>query len=162
VLFGPDPLGEKLTLLWHDHFATAYRKVRDFALMRRQNDSFRRHARGKFAGLLRASVKEPAVLIYLDAPANRKGHANKNLARIEDVLLSDAESAKKAVGPPLSDELLSFVRRQAVDAQRTGEQLARLSGGGDAGRYPATGLAERLKLAARLLKTKLDDRFINS
>src|SRR5215468_7881322 len=23
LLFGPDPLGEKLTLLWHDHFATA-------------------------------------------------------------------------------------------------------------------------------------------
>src|SRR5438874_13836402 len=23
LVFGPDPLGEKLTLLWHDHFATA-------------------------------------------------------------------------------------------------------------------------------------------
>src|SRR5262245_23188815 len=49
--------------------------------MRRQNDVFRKHARGKFADLLAASVKEPAVLIYLDAPANRKGHANENLAR---------------------------------------------------------------------------------
>jgi uncharacterized protein (DUF1800 family) len=81
VLFGPDVLGEKLTLLWHDHFATAQSKVRDVALMRRQNDTFRKHARGKFADLLTASVKEPAVLVYLDAPANRKGHANENLAR---------------------------------------------------------------------------------
>src|SRR6516165_5129615 len=27
MLLGPDPLGEKLTLLWHDHFATANSKV---------------------------------------------------------------------------------------------------------------------------------------
>jgi uncharacterized protein (DUF1800 family) len=81
MLFGPDTLGEKLTLLWHDHFATAQSKVRDVALMRRQNDTFRKYARGKFADLLTASVKEPAVLVFLDAPANRKGHANENLAR---------------------------------------------------------------------------------
>src|SRR5688572_8168815 len=29
MLFSPDPLGEKLTLLWHDHFATANAKVAD-------------------------------------------------------------------------------------------------------------------------------------
>src|SRR5690242_8245198 len=33
-LFGPDPLREKLTLLWHDHFATANSKVADAGLMR--------------------------------------------------------------------------------------------------------------------------------
>src|SRR5437588_2742516 len=74
MLFGPDPLGEKLTLMWHDHFATADSKVQDVGLMRRQNDTFRRHARGKFADLLNGSVREPALLVYLDAPANRKGH----------------------------------------------------------------------------------------
>src|SRR5438876_3821908 len=41
ILFGPDPLGEKLTLLWHDHFATANAKVNDAGLMRRQNDTLR-------------------------------------------------------------------------------------------------------------------------
>jgi uncharacterized protein (DUF1800 family) len=81
MLFGPDPLGEKLTLLWHDHFATANSKVQDPGLMRRQNDTLRKHARGKFADLLNASVREPALLLYLDAPANRKGHPNENLAR---------------------------------------------------------------------------------
>jgi uncharacterized protein (DUF1800 family) len=80
-LFSPDPLGEKLTLLWHDHFATANSKVQDPALMRRQNDTFRRHARGQFSELLNASVREPALLLYLDAQANRKGHPNENLAR---------------------------------------------------------------------------------
>ncbi len=81
MLFGPDSLGEKLTLLWHDHFATANSKVKDPALMRRQNDTFRKHARGKFAALLNASVREPALLVYLDAEVNRKGRPNENLAR---------------------------------------------------------------------------------
>lgn len=81
MLFGPDPLGERLTLLWHDHFATADSKVRNPALMRRQNDTLRTHARGRFAVLLDAAVREPALLLYLDAPANRKGHPNENLGR---------------------------------------------------------------------------------
>jgi uncharacterized protein (DUF1501 family) len=80
------------------------------------------------------------------------------LGRIEDVLLADAESARKAVGPAIGDDLLSFVRRQAVDAHSTGEQLARLSRGEDSGRYPATALAERLKLTARMLKANLGAR----
>jgi uncharacterized protein (DUF1800 family) len=81
MLFGPDPLGEKLTLLWHDHFATANSKVQDVGLMRRQNDALRKHAHGKFADLLGAAVREPALLVYLDAPANRKWHPSENLSR---------------------------------------------------------------------------------
>lgn len=80
-LLGPDPLLEKLALLWHDHFATAHSKVADVGLMRRQNDTLRQHAKGKFADLLNAAVRDPALLVYLDAPANRKGHANENLGR---------------------------------------------------------------------------------
>jgi uncharacterized protein (DUF1800 family) len=81
MVFGPAALVEKLALLWHDHFATANSKVKDVGLMRQQNDAFRENARGKFADLLTASVKAPALLLYLDAPANRKGHPNENLAR---------------------------------------------------------------------------------
>ncbi len=80
-LLGPHPLHEKLTLLWHDHFATANGKVDDPGLMRRQNETLRTHAAGKFAPLLNAAVREPATLLYLDAQTNRKGHANENLAR---------------------------------------------------------------------------------
>jgi uncharacterized protein (DUF1800 family) len=81
MLLGPDPLGERLTLLWHDHFATSNLKVRDLAAMRRQNDLFRAHARGPFGKLLGAVMRDPAVLVWLDAPSNRKGHPNENLAR---------------------------------------------------------------------------------
>ncbi len=44
MIFSPDPLGERLALVWHNHFATSYRKVQNVALMREQNEVFRRHA----------------------------------------------------------------------------------------------------------------------
>jgi uncharacterized protein (DUF1800 family) len=81
MLHGPDPLGERLTLLWHNHFATSNEKVNDLAAMKRQNDLFRRHGRGPFGELLKAVVQGPALLVWLDAPANRKGRPNENLAR---------------------------------------------------------------------------------
>ena len=81
MLFGPDPLGEKLALMWHNHFSTSIAKVQDLAAMRKQNETFRRLARTPFGELLNASVRESALLVYLDASANRKGHPNENLGR---------------------------------------------------------------------------------
>ncbi len=45
LLFSPDPLGERLTLLWHNHFATSNEKVHDLRAMLRQNETHRRLAR---------------------------------------------------------------------------------------------------------------------
>jgi hypothetical protein len=81
LLFSPDPLGERLTLMWHNHFATSIQKVNDPMAMRRQNETLRRLARKPFGELLAAMAHDPALLIWLDAPANRKGHPNENLAR---------------------------------------------------------------------------------
>jgi uncharacterized protein (DUF1800 family) len=81
MLFGPHPLGERLTLLWHSHFATSNLEVEDVAAMRRQNELFRTYARAPFADLLNAAVRDPALLVNFDAPSNRKGHPNENLAR---------------------------------------------------------------------------------
>lgn len=81
MLFSPDPLGERLTLMWHNHFATSNRKVQDLVYMRQQNELLRRHARGPFGELLGAVVKHPAMLAWLDADANRSGRPNENLGR---------------------------------------------------------------------------------
>jgi uncharacterized protein (DUF1800 family) len=81
MLFTPDPLTERLTLVWHNHFATSQLKVDDVEAMRRQNETFRRHARGPFGDLLRAMLRDPALLVWLDASSNRKGKPNENLAR---------------------------------------------------------------------------------
>jgi hypothetical protein len=79
MLFGPNPLGERLTLLWHSHFATSAAKV-GFAV-RRQNEIFREYGRGKFGELLKQVMHDSALLIWLDAQANHKGHPNENLSR---------------------------------------------------------------------------------
>ena len=52
MLFSPDPLGERLTLMWHNHFATSNLKVDDPAAMRRQNEIFREFAHARFGELL--------------------------------------------------------------------------------------------------------------
>jgi len=81
MLCGPDPLTERLTLMWHDHFATSNLKVNDLSLMRRQNETLRAFCRAPFGRLLRAMLRDPALLIWLDAPDNTKGHPNENLSR---------------------------------------------------------------------------------
>src|SRR5262245_10151350 len=80
-LFTPHPLQERLTLMWHNHFATSNLKVDDLKLMKRQNESLRRLALAPFGELLGSLAHDPALLNWLDAPQNRKGHPNENLAR---------------------------------------------------------------------------------
>lgn len=81
LLFTPDPLTEKLTLMWHNHFATSNVKVENLSMMHRQNQVFRQCARGPFGELLREVMRDPAMLVWLDADSNRKGIPNENLAR---------------------------------------------------------------------------------
>lgn len=81
MIMTPKPLEERLTLLWHNHFATSNHKVNNVAAMYEQNLLLRTHCLGKFSDLLRAAVKSPAMLIWLDASTNRKEHPNENLGR---------------------------------------------------------------------------------
>jgi uncharacterized protein (DUF1800 family) len=81
MLFGPDPLGERLALLWHNHFATSNEKLKSCAAALRQVAIFREYGRAPFGELLSRLVHDPALLAYLDAHANRKEHPNENLAR---------------------------------------------------------------------------------
>lgn len=81
MILTPHPLRERLTLFWHDHFATSIDKVNDASLMRQQNDLLRRFADGSFAELLRAMARNPAMLVWLDATASKKERPNENYAR---------------------------------------------------------------------------------
>lgn len=75
------PLREKMTLFWHDHFATSIQKVKQPALMLWQNALFRSHACGNFRTLTQAVLLDPAMVIYLDTESSRKGRPNENFAR---------------------------------------------------------------------------------
>jgi uncharacterized protein (DUF1800 family) len=81
MLHGGHPLREKLTLFWHNHFATSDAKVRSVPLMFRQNVLLREHALGKFGPFLQAVSKDPAMLLWLDSNSNVKGAPNENYAR---------------------------------------------------------------------------------
>jgi hypothetical protein len=77
----PRPTEERLTMLWHGHFATRHRDVRDAYLMQQQNAMFRRHANGSFADLTHEVVHDPAMIKFLNNDNNRKNSPNENLAR---------------------------------------------------------------------------------
>jgi uncharacterized protein (DUF1800 family) len=75
------PLIEKMTLFWHNHFATANYKVNDAGLMLQQNNLFRSNALGNFRRLVLDVSRDPAMLIWLDGNLNKKGNPNENFAR---------------------------------------------------------------------------------
>jgi len=71
-------LREKMTIFWHDHFATSTQ----FAyLMQKQNNTIRKLALGKFDKLLHAMAMDPAMIIYLNNQQNKKDAPNENFAR---------------------------------------------------------------------------------
>jgi uncharacterized protein (DUF1800 family) len=129
MLFGPDPLTERLTLLWHNHFATSNLEVENLTAMRRQNDLFRRLGRGPFGDLLEAVTRDPAMLVWLDAPSNRKGHPNENLARELMELFSMGvghyteadvkEAARALTGWGVEDGAFADVHARHDDGQKT-------------------------------------------
>jgi uncharacterized protein (DUF1501 family) len=95
-----------------------------------------------------------------EVPTALRGRRSSAVAfkRIEEVLLSDPTAAKAGTGPESSDDLLAFIRRQAVDAHTAAEKLAKLNDAASGPSYPQTELAERLKLVAKLLKADVGAR----
>jgi uncharacterized protein (DUF1800 family) len=72
------PLVEKMTLFWHDHFATSDQQT---PLMLRQNKMLRGRALGSFHSLLRAVTTDPAMQLFLSLADSDKGAPNENYAR---------------------------------------------------------------------------------
>lgn len=81
MLYSPHPLVEKLTLFWHNHFATSNAKVQNAEYMLKQYKLLHKHALGNFATMLREMSYDPAMLIWLDARDSKKGNPNENYAR---------------------------------------------------------------------------------
>ena len=118
----PRPMQEKLTLLWHSHFASSYQKVRDAYLMYKQNAFFRKSANGSFAVLAHGIIRDPAMIKYLDNERNNKRHPNENLARelmelftvgVQNYNETDVKQASKAL-TGYSEYDNSFVFKKAA------------------------------------------------
>jgi uncharacterized protein (DUF1501 family) len=88
-------------------------------------------------------------------PAALRGRrcATSALTRPEDAVLALPGAAKALPEPGRGDNLAAFVRRSTLDAYATSDRMAAVLRAEDRGaRYPATGLAERLRVIARLIK----------
>ena len=75
------PFAERLTLLWHNHFATSTTKVRNAGWMLAQNQKLRALGRGDFHALALAMLTDAAMLYWLDGQRNTVGAPNENLSR---------------------------------------------------------------------------------
>lgn len=77
------PLLERMTLLWHGHFATAVAFDGSPTIddLMRQNATIRRHAMGNFRALLAAMTVDPAMLYWLNGAENTSTKPNENYAR---------------------------------------------------------------------------------
>jgi uncharacterized protein (DUF1800 family) len=81
MLYTPHPLREKLTLFWHNHFATSDSKVNNAGFMLGQYRLMDRNALGSFRTLLQDMSKDPAMMVWLDTRDSKKGSPNENYAR---------------------------------------------------------------------------------
>ncbi len=83
--YSPNPFIEKLSLYWHQHFATGAKKVDNIPLMLKQIQTFRDLGRGSFKDLLLAVSQDPAMMIWLDTIQNKVEKTsdvpNENYAR---------------------------------------------------------------------------------
>ena len=127
MIASPTPLRERMTLFWHNHFATSQQKVNRSQAMWQQQQVLRTHALGSFKSLLHDVAKDPAMLIYLDGANSRKEAPNENFARevMELFTLGEAthggnyserdirEAARAFTGWSVEREDLSFKFRPA-------------------------------------------------
>ena len=80
IVYTARPFEEKLTLFWHNHFATAVSKVPEL-FMYIQNRMLRANGLGRFDDLLLKVAQDPAMLLWLDGITSSKGTPNENFAR---------------------------------------------------------------------------------
>ena len=129
MIQSPRPMEEKLTLLWHSHFATRHRDIRDSFLMQKQNAMFRQHANGSFADLAGAIVRDPAMIRFLNNDRNNARRPNENLARelMELFTLGEGhyteadirEGARTLTGFTVNDNTFAFNRRNHDQGEKT-------------------------------------------
>ncbi len=75
------PLVERMTLIWHDWFATSNDGVGSQKWMLVQNQTMRTYALGSFESLLLALTHDPAMLLWLNGNQNTRWDPNENYAR---------------------------------------------------------------------------------
>lgn len=74
-------LTEKMTLFWHNHFATQIAIVSEARYSYMHHAMLRANALGNFKTLTRLVTTDPAMLVYLNGNTNTKAAPNENYGR---------------------------------------------------------------------------------
>jgi uncharacterized protein (DUF1800 family) len=75
------PFAERMTLFWHGHFTSDYRKTADDTFMYWQNLTWRRMALTDLRSMLMNVTTDPAMLRYLDLATSTGQNPNENYSR---------------------------------------------------------------------------------
>src|SRR3989440_2366499 len=75
------PFAERMTLFWHGHFTSDYRKAADDTFMYWQNLTWRRMAMTDLRSMLMHVTTDPAMLRYLDLATSTGQSPNENYSR---------------------------------------------------------------------------------
>ena len=110
------PLQEKMTLFWHDHFAT---RSQPTPLMLAQNETQRRLALGAFPSLLRAMAIDAALARFLSLTKSVKAAPNENFAR-ELMELFTLGTGYTEVDVREASRALTGLRQARANGQTTG------------------------------------------
>jgi uncharacterized protein (DUF1800 family) len=81
MLTSPTPFAERMTLFWHGHFTSDYRKAADHTFMYWQNLTWRRMALTTLPSMLMHVTTDPAMLRYLDLATSTGQSPNENYSR---------------------------------------------------------------------------------
>src|SRR5258706_297271 len=81
MLTTPTPFAERMTLFWHGHFTSDYRKAADDTFMYWQNLTWRRMAMTDLRSMLMQVTIDPAMLRYLDLATSTGQSPNENYSR---------------------------------------------------------------------------------
>ncbi len=76
--YGTNSLRDKMTLFWMGHFAC---RIANPIFIINYYNAINKHALGKFGDLLKAMIRNGALLQYLNNNQNRKANPNENFAR---------------------------------------------------------------------------------
>src|SRR6202521_2959156 len=81
ILTTTTPFAERMTLFWHGHFTSDYRKAADDTFMYWQNLTWRRMALTNLRSMLMQVTVDPAMLRYLDLATSTGQSPNENYSR---------------------------------------------------------------------------------
>ncbi len=113
MLTQPLDLKEKMTLFWHNHFATEGTVVGDARMVWVHLKLLRNYAFGNFKQLTREITFDPAMLRYLNGNTNVKGKPNENYGRELQELFTIGKGPEKAPG-----DYTNYTEQDVIQAAR--------------------------------------------